>query len=267
MKTYLNKLLDQADSIIQAGNLVREYLQVRILESLQGSGGMIPLAFQGGTALRFLYDLPRYSEDLDFTLERSEESFDFHNFLDKLKREFEKENYIVQQKVNTRKVVHSAFVRFPGLLYGLGLSSQRDQVLSIKLEVDTNPPGGAGLETTVIRRHVLLRLQHYDRSSLLAGKIHALLQRDYVKGRDIYDLFWYLSNRHWPEPNLVLLNNALEQTGWKGGDLSKSTWRQLVKKKIKAMSWERVVSDVAPFLEKEAELELLTRGNLLSLLK
>jgi predicted nucleotidyltransferase component of viral defense system len=267
MKTHLKRLVDQAEAKPQAGNLAREYLQARILETLQISGGMIPLAFQGGTALRFLYDLPRFSEDLDFALERSEDGFDFQKLLGKIQRGFEKEDYTVQLKVNTNKVVHSAFVRFPGLSYELGLSSQRNQVLSIKLEVDTNPPAGAGLETTMVRRHVVLRLQHHNQASLLAGKLHAVLQRDYVKGRDIYDLFWYLSNRRWPEPNLVLLNNALMQSGWEGGELSQGNWRNVIQQKIETMSWERVVDDVAPFLEREAELQLLTRENLLDLLK
>jgi len=267
MKTTLQSLVDQADSKIRAGNLAREYLQARILESLQSMGGMIPLAFQGGTALRFLYDLPRFSEDLDFTLERSEDGFEIGKFLEKIQREFEKENYSVELNVNTGKVVHSGFIRFPGLLYDLGLSRQRNQVLSIKLEVDTNPPPGAGLETTVVRRYVLLQLQHHDRASLLAGKLHALLQRDYVKGRDVYDLFWYLSNRSWPEPNLELLNNALDQTGWQGGGITKENWRAAVQEKIEAMEWKRVIDDVTPFLEKEAELRLLTRENILHLLQ
>ena len=266
MKTYLKTLTDQADTKPQAGNLAREYLQARILETLQISGGMIPLAFQGGTALRFLYDLPRFSEDLDFALERPDDGFDFQKILEKIKRGFEKENYAVQLKVSTRKVVHSAFVRFPGLLFELGLTGHRNQVLSIKLEVDTKPPSGAGLETTVVRRHVLLQLQHHDQPSLLAGKLHALLQREYVKGRDLYDLFWYLSNRRWPEPNLVLLNNALDQSGWKGGELSKDNWRNVIQERIKVMTWDRVVDDVAPFLEKETELQMLTRDNLLTLL-
>ena len=267
MKTALKRLVDQTDSKTQAGNLVREYLQARILESIQSAGGMIPLAFQGGTALRFLYDLPRFSEDLDFTQERTEDGFEIGKLLDKVQREFEKENYEVQLKVNTKKVVHSAFVRFPGLLFELGLTGHRNQVLSIKLEVDTHPPAGAGLETTVVRRHVLLQLQHHDQSSLLAGKLHAVLQRDYVKGRDLYDLFWYLSNRRWPEPNLVFLNNALHQSGWKGGKLSQDNWRNVIQKRIKVMPWDHVVDDVASFLEKETELQMLTRDNLLTLLK
>lgn len=267
MKTLLNRLVDQAESKTQAGNLAREYLQARILETLQITGGMIPLAFQGGTALRFLYDLPRFSEDLDFALERSEDGFDFQKILEKIQRGFEKENYTVLLKVNTKRVVHSAFVRFPGLLFELGLTGHRNQVLSIKLEVDTDPPVGAGLDTTMVSRHVLLQLQHHDQSSLLAGKLHAVLQRDYVKGRDLYDLLWYLSDRRWPEPNLVLLNNALRQSGWEEGDLSKETWRGAIRQKIDTMSWGRVVDDVKPFIEKEAELELLTRDNLLGLLE
>lgn len=71
-----------------------------------------------------------------------------------------------------------------------------------------------------MRRHVTLRLHHHDRAALLAGKLHALLQRPYTKGRDLYDLIWYLSDSAWPAPNLTLLNAALRQTGW-GGDVFK----------------------------------------------
>ena len=65
----------------------------------------------------------------------------------------------------------------------------------------------------MVRRHVLLQLHHHDRASLLAGKLHAVLQRPYVKGRDFFDLLWYLSDPGWPSPNLTLLNRALAQTG------------------------------------------------------
>jgi hypothetical protein len=51
---------------------------------------------------------------------------------------------------------------------------------------------------------------------LLAGKLHAMLSRPWLKGRDLFDLVWYLADRNWPAPNPVLLNNALKQTGWDG---------------------------------------------------
>jgi hypothetical protein len=169
-------------------------------------------------------------------------------------------------RVSDQKPVHSAFVRFSGLLYELGLSPQRDEKLAVKLEVDTNPPVGAGLATTVVRRHVMLQFQHHDRPSLLAGKLHALLQRPYVKGRDVYDLLWFLSDPGWPPPNLVMLNNALQQTGWAGAPLREETWRPAVGARLQRAAWDQVVADVRPFLEPGANLDLLTLENVMRVL-
>jgi predicted nucleotidyltransferase component of viral defense system len=267
MKSYLVAQIETLPSSTQKRNLTREYLQARILELLQRAGAMIPLAFHGGTALRFLYGIPRYSEDLDFALERAPDQYDFHAYLHAAQREFEAEGYAVSVKLSDRKVVHSAFVRFPGLLYELGLSPHQTETLAVKLEVDTHPPDGAELATTVVRRHVTLQLQHHDRASLLAGKLHALLQREYVKGRDLYDLLWYLSDPTWPSPNLTLLNNALRQTGWEGKTLHPENWREVVGQNIASLQWERVVANVRPFLEQESQIPLLTRDNLMRVLE
>ena len=172
----------------------------------------------------------------------------------------------MQLKVSDQKIVHSAFVRFPGLLYELGLSPHRDEAFSVKIEVDTNPPAGAVLTTSVIRRHVTLQLQHHDRASLLAGKLHGILQRPYVKGRDLYDLLWYLSDPHWPAPNLALLNNALQQTGWTSSPLIEDNWRGAVRSRLQAVAWDRVVADVRPSLEPGADPALLTLENMTRLL-
>ena len=217
MKEYLAELVRQTPTPAQGRNLAREYLQARILATLQRAGAMIPLAFHGGTALRFLYAHGRYSEDLDFALEGDRQRYDFRGYLRAIRAELTPEGYTVELKVNDQKTVHSAFVRFLGLLYDLELSGQRSEALAVKLEVDTNPPAGAGLATTVVRRFVVLQLQHHDKASLLADKLHAILQRSYSKGRDLYDLLWYLSDPAWPPPNLDLLNNALAQTDWQEG--------------------------------------------------
>jgi len=266
MKEYLASQLQTLVDPAQGQNTVREYLQARVLGTLQRCGAMVPLAFQGGTALRFLHGSARYSEDLDFTREPTSAPYDFRAWLQAVRMELTAEGYRIEIKVSDLKVVHSAFFRFQGLLYELGLSPHRDEVLSIKLEVDTNPPKGAILATTLIRRHIPLRLQHHDQASLLAGKLHAILQRSFTKGRDIYDLFWYLSDPDWPAPNLDLLNHALTQTSWSGDSLSVDNWRTVVTERIQSLAWNRVVADVSPFLERKADADLLTRGDLLSLL-
>lgn len=266
MKEILKGIIGESDSPLKALNLMREYLQARVLSILQREGAMVPLAFHGGTALRFLYALPRHSEDLDFALERKPELYDPGSYSRAIEHEFHHEGYDVNIKRSEDRSVHSAWIRFVGLLHELGLSGQEAEIFSIKLEVDTSPPKGAGLETTLVRSRVMLQLQHHNRASLLAGKIHAILQRPYTKGRDLYDLLWYQSDPGWPDPNLLLLNNALSQTGWQGPTLTEENWKAVVRERLQVLDWEKARMDVAPFLERGAELELLTKENLLSVL-
>lgn len=267
MKDILRDLVEERS---RAGsdprNIAREYLQARILGSLQRAGAMTAIAFHGGTALRFLYGLPRFSEDLDFAVEDPKRGFDIRNSLRRLRSSFEAENYRVDLRLRTSTTVHNGYVKFPGLLHELGLSARREEALRIKLEIDTNPPQGAGLETTLVRRYETLRLHHHDRSSLLAGKLHAVLQRSWTKGRDLFDLLWYLTDREWPEPNLRLLNNALFQTGWDRGAVTTENWRAVIRERVEALDWTRVLNDVRPFVEPHADIDLLTLENLLSVL-
>jgi predicted nucleotidyltransferase component of viral defense system len=267
MKEHLRTLVAAVPNPLQACNQAREYLQALILQSLQRSGAMVPLAFLGGTALRFLYSSLRYSEDLDFSLEGDPGSYDFRKYLDGIRRDLEAQGYAIALKISDQKTVHSAFIRFPGLPFELGLSPHQDEVLAVKVEVDTHPPQGAGVEITLVRRQVLLNLQHHDRASLLAGKLHALIQRPYLKGRDLYDLIWYLSAPDWPAPNLTLLNNALAQTGWTGGKVLPETWRKTLHDHLENISWKQALADVEPFLISPEEITLLTSKNLAQLLK
>jgi hypothetical protein len=132
--------------------------------------------------------------------------------------------------------------------------------------VDTRPPAGGKTETTIVRRHLLLNILHHDRSTLLAGKLHALLSRSYTKGRDLYDLLWYLSDRSWPEPNLEYLNNALRQTGWPGPELTANNWKKEIAERLRALDWQKAVTDLRPFIERSQDLELMTLPNLEKLL-
>jgi len=104
--------------------------------------------------------------------------------------------------------------------------------------------------------------QHHDRASLLAGKLHAILQRPYAKGRDLYDLLWYLSDPNWPAPNMTLLNHALHQTGWDGEALTEDNWRQIIRWRLQTVPWEQVFADVRPLVESSADPHILTPENL-----
>jgi hypothetical protein len=258
MKEHLYELVSSTANPLSARQIAREYLQARILAAFQRDGAMIPLAFHGGTALRFLFGIPRFSEDLDFALERPNTGYNLRAYLRTVKSDLLAENYPVEISLRDDRFVHIGMIRFRGLLYDLGLSSQPGEVLMIKVEVDTLPPEGAELEITVIRRHAFLRLQHHDRASLLSGKLHAILQRPYAKGRDLFDLFWYLSTPGWPEPNLILLNNALTQSGWNDETLTHENWRAIIRRRLSQLNWTRILTDVQPFLLEPDNINLLT---------
>lgn len=143
MKEELREIVGRAGDPALAVNFAREYLQARILLALQESGAMIPLAFQGGTALRFLFRLPRFSEDLDFALERPERAdFDLTRAADRLQAHLRREGYEPSAKLRTRTTVQSVMVTFTGLLHDLRLSPHRSQRIAIRIEVDTPPRRG-----------------------------------------------------------------------------------------------------------------------------
>jgi hypothetical protein len=267
MKPLLLDLLAEEPNAFKRRNMMREFLQARVLLALQDSGAFVNWAFVGGTALRFLFRLPRYSEDLDFSLTEPGSDAGFEKHMTAVRYSLANENYDVDIRTRTHTTVAAAQLRFRGLLFECGISPLRDEVFMVKVEIDTNPPAGAVTGTKIVRRFVLLNLHHYDKGSLLAGKLHAVMTRKYTKGRDLYDLAWYLGDASWPEPNLVQLNNALKQTGWEGGDMTGSNWRQHIAARLGALDWDEARRDVAPFLEREQDVEMISLSALLDLLQ
>ncbi len=163
-------------------NYLREYLQLIILKALEELGYFRNLAFVGGTALRILYDLKRFSEDLDFSLV-NDSKYHFDELMNKLEKRLSLENLDVSVKYKDKKTVASAFIKFENLLHQLGLSMHDDQKIMVKFEVDQNAPRGYETELTVVNKEFLIGINHYDLPSLFAGKLHAILCRKYSELR------------------------------------------------------------------------------------
>ena len=241
-------------------NSLREYLQAFIMRSLHESEASRAIAFVGGTALRFLENLPRFSEDLDFS-QVSSDRYEPVRWLSKLKRDLHLAGFDSTVRWMDRTPVQVAWIRTASLLAEAGLSGHPEQKLSIKVEVDTRPPAGAMIQRSVVTRHFTFVIRHHDLPSLMAGKLHALLTRGYPKGRDWFDLLWYRSRRPPVEPNMPFLQHALDQT--QGADRYRAAdWRRLLRTRLADLETGILARDVAPFLERPADAALLERVNL-----
>jgi predicted nucleotidyltransferase component of viral defense system len=246
-------------------NVLREYIQAMSLRSLHESEAFVQLAFVGGTALRFVHQLPRFSEDLDFSLHQSA-GYQPEKWLKKLKTDLTLMGFDTMVSFKDSSTVHKAWIRVAGIMHDAGLAPMRDQKLSIKLEIDTKPPDGAEIQRTVVTRHRILALQHYTLPSLMAGKLHALLTRTYPKGRDWYDLLWYRGQRPTPNPNETLLQNALDQTQGTGV-VHAAEWKQLLQKSLDHIDINHLREDVQPFLEHAEDAQLLSADNFAAVLR
>jgi len=234
-------------------NRVREFLQILALKILSDKGYFRNAAFVGGTALRIIHGIRRFSNDLDFSLVDKKE-FNFVNVVTDLEKEIRLFGLDVEMKPKVEKVVQSVFVKFPGVLNEAGVTAFSGQKLAIKVEVDTNPPSGGIMRSSLINKTYLFTVTSFDLSSLFATKLHACLFRKYSKGRDFYDLIWYLGKK--VLPNYKLLNNAIKQTEGKDMHLGRDNIKQFLVERIKHVDFGSAKKDVEPFLEDKQELNL-----------
>lgn len=234
-------------------NRTREFLQILALKILSDHDCFKNLAFTGGTALRFLYDVRRFSEDLDFSLiERK--GYDFPGIISELVRGFKLFGLEMDAKPEAEKTVNSSFLKFIGLLKQLNLSPLIGQKLSIKVEIDTNPPKGGVLQSSMLSKKYVFSIVHFDLPSLFATKISACFYRKYIKGRDFYDLIWHLSKK--TQPNYLLLNNAIKQTQGYSPEINENNLKEFLLEKIEGVDFTQAKKDVERFLEDKGELRL-----------
>ncbi|MBN1869027.1 MAG: nucleotidyl transferase AbiEii/AbiGii toxin family protein [Candidatus Omnitrophica bacterium] len=235
---------------------VRELLQIMALKIMYDKGSLDKLVFVGGTALRVLYDLKRFSEDLDFSL-YEKKGYDFKRMMDELAAGFKLYGLNADMKVNDDKTVQAAFVKFEGLLKGLGLSPMGSQKLTIKVEVDTNPPEGAVFEKSMVNKTYFFYVPHPDLASLYAGKLSACFYRKYIKGRDFYDFIWFLARKI--KPNYRLFNNAVQQTQGTPPGVDETNIKDFLLENLARVDLKQAARDVERFLEDRSELKLFDK--------
>jgi hypothetical protein len=241
----------------------KEIIQEVALYALWRAGFFEVAAFQGGTSLRILHSLPRFSEDLDFMLKAPDPEFDWTGYLHQLLACFQE--YGLQPealpKGKMEQRIKKAVIKDSSVINQLNLSfyqGHKGQKINIKLEIDVDPPAESGYEYTYLDFPTDYEVCHQDLSSNFALKIHALLCRPFLKGRDWYDFNWYI--KQGVSPNLPHLTNALVQYGpWQGqGELVVDmAWlKTVMQEKIDSVDWKEAASDVEKFL-KPGEVESL----------
>lgn len=243
-------------------NALKEIVQEVALMGLSRSNFFSMASFYGGTALRIFYGLPRYSEDLDFSLDYPDTNFDLTTYLSYVEKELRAYNFsmTVRKKEKTKQsAVQSAFIRGNTVQNILEITSDDASIyglnpnalVKIKFKIDTNPPEGAGFQYVNAINPANYRAKLYDMPSLFAGKMHAVLCRDYkhrVKGRDFYDYIWYL--RKGCPVNIFHLQKRMEQSGkWDTKDnLTENKLRELLKDRFRTVDFDSAREDVSPFL-------------------
>lgn len=258
---------------------LREIMQEIALAGLQRAGFFEKAAFYGGTALRIFYNLDRFSEDLDFSLLEPDEKFSLEPYFEAVVKEFEALGISVsiqEKKKSTASNVESAFLKSGTVWKELVLEDVVPQMgvgvlpnVKIKIEVDRKPPLGFETEEKLLLRPFSFYVKCFKMPSLFAGKMHALLFRKWikrVKGRDWYDLEWYIKKGIPLDLDHFLLR-AQDTGDWKDETINGAQVIQLLEEKIKLVNFASVKEDVIRFIPDSSVLDLWGKQYFLDLIK
>lgn len=240
-------------------NALHEVMQQVTLAGLHRGGFFDRAAFYGGTCLRIFHGVQRFSEDMDFSLLQSDESFMLENYFESIISEFNAlgRNVVINRKIKKNESnVESAFLKDDTAIYNLQFTTEH--AIKIKIEVDINPPLGFSTESKLLLLPYSFMTRCYTLPDLYAGKMHALLFRNWknrVKGRDWYDFEWYVRN------NVALdFKHLCERTyqfgSLKEGELTQDNFKSLLKEKISHTNIEMVKADVKPFIKNPQEMDI-----------
>ena len=248
-------------------NALKEIIQEIVLLGLWRSKFYEKAVFYGGSALRILHKLDRFSEDLDFSLIQPEKTFNIDKYLGAVKSELELWGFEVSAEKKNKKnrsTIDSAFIKANTLVHLLkidsNLKTHKNAVMKIKLEVDQDPAFGFDSDLKYHLHPIPFTIKTMTLPSLFAGKMHALLCRTIrtnIKGRDWYDLIWFVKNNI--PCDLHYLKNKMLQTGHIdfSGALTKKKLVELISEKGKEIDFSLAKSDVEPFLKNSGQKDEL----------
>ena len=262
-------------------NALKEIIQEIVLSGLSRGGFFDKAAFYGGTSLRIFYQLDRFSEDLDFALIIPDKSFDLSKYFIYIEKELKAYGLNLEIKTKEKNIdsnIASAFVKGDTLEHILKFFHNDENYeykhllrnIKIKFEVDINPPSGA----TYIDEYKLLPSPHqvklYDKESLFAGKIHAILCRNWkfrVKGRDLYDYVFFLSND--TKVNIELIKNKLIESKYieDNCNFDINMLKELLINKFNEIDYKEAREDVMPFIRNVETLNAWNKDFFISITK
>mgnify|MGYP005861476505 CR=1 FL=1 len=259
--TIIEQLLEKYSSASPEAQkmALRGIMQQVALAALNRSGFFEHAAFYGGTCLRIFYALPRFSEDLDFSLLRPDPEFSLKPRLQAIENEFTALGLDVDIAVkdkSTESQIESAFLKNNTKIFELALRNERK--LKIKLEVDTRPPLGFATEEKLLLTPFSCYVKCFTLPDLFAGKMHALLFRKWknrVKGRDWYDFEWYVK-KGVPLNLSHLSERAFQSANWPERKLSLEDFQELLKARIASLDIKQTKEDIQRFIYNPRELDI-----------
>ena len=256
-------------------NALKEIYQEIALLGLYRGGFFQKAAFYGGTALRIIHGLERFSEDLDFSLLQKDPTFDIESYFPSVIDEFEALGITITLRKKTKSQesdIESAFLKNDTFIHTLDIETEDlfhildgipgGKKLKIKLEVDTNPPLGFQTEAHTLLLPTTFNIVAMTLPSLYAGKLHALLFRNWktrVKGRDWYDFEWYV--KRGTKVNLEHLRERMVESGDFNREelLTRETLTALLKEKIGTLDIDKARQEVQVFLKDPSVLDFWSR--------
>lgn len=252
----------------EAASALREIMQEVALAGLQRAGFFEKAAFYGGTALRIFYGLDRFSEDLDFSLLEINPDFSLEPYFESIVTEFGAVGMTVSIKEKKKTIqsnIDSAFLKsetvwkeliLDGIIPQSGIKMSSN--IKIKLEVDREPPLGFETEEKLLLRPFSFYVKCFTLPNLFAGKMHALLFRNWkqrVKGRDWYDLAWYIKKGVALDLGHFLLR-AQDTGNWTAATITQDQLITLLKEKIDSVSFDSIREDIVRFIPDDSVLTI-----------